>query len=189
MSGIEVLLYMLPITDNSMVYLTLFLSPTTIVSQWEVPTEYQPPFPPPPPPQPQPQFTTPTASATLAPSPDTTPINHDSLKRMAQVAELEERDIIQPPKRRGPYGGWTTVAIKEREEEEKEESAEGEGTEEEKDRDVTDGGKVQFEEKTLSVRLGEDEESNEMKGEFKGFSFKKRTNKPRPQTRQRTSDI
>ena len=65
---------------------------------------------------------------------------------------------------------------KEREEEEEEEEETG----------------VQFEEKTLTGGLGEEEEngSGEVKGEFKGFTFKKRTKfKERPQARQRTSDI
>lgn len=86
----------------------------------------------------------------------------------------------QPPKRRGPYGDWSTVAevVKE---EVVEESGPVKG---EKDEEAAANGdeEIQFEEKKISSgELTEDTD-------FKGFSFKKRTNRGKPQIRQRTSD-
>ena len=85
----------------------------------------------------------------------------------------------QPPKRRGPYGDWSTVAevVKEEVEEEPEPVKE----EKEVESATNDDEEIQFEEKKISGELTEDRD-------FKGFSFKKRTNRGKPQIRQRTSD-
>lgn len=116
-----------------------------------------------------------------------TPVEEKSYKRPPDQAELEERGVYQPSKRRGPYGGWTTVAVVERNEEAEGGGGNGEQLEEEQEDTVDKVEEVQFEEKKISGGLAEVGES-EVK-EFKGFSFKKRTNRGRPKIRQRTSDM
>lgn len=87
----------------------------------------------------------------------------------------------QLPKRRGPYGNWSTVAEVVKEEvEEEPEPVKGE-KDGESESATTNDEEIQFEEKKISGELTED-------GDFKGFSFKRRTNRGKPQIRQRTSD-
>ena len=126
----------------------------------------------------------PVPSSKDAPKPPDSAIN--PLKRPIDQAEVEKRDTYQPPKRRGhPYGEWNTVAVVEKEEEPVENRVADGG---EKEEEEVDDEEIQFEEKTISKGLAE-EENRELKGEFKGFSFKKRTNKEKIQIRQRTSDV
>lgn len=123
-----------------------------------------------------------SVAVTTASSDSSATTGGNSLKRPSEKAEVEERDTHQPPKRKGPYGSWTTVAVVERDVEEKV------GTGESEEQDTEDAPpqeeEIQFEEKTISGELSE-----ELRGEFKGFAFKKRTNKERPQIRQRIGDV
>lgn len=145
-----------------------------IVTQWEVPAEFQvavlPPMlqvPPPP-------------GAATAPN-----------KRPLDKAEVEEQSACQPSKRRNPYGEWSTVSVIERDEEaegeEGEENQRGDTEDTEEGKEDRTSGEIQFEEKQISGGLSA--ETKELKGDFKGFAFKKRTSKERPQIRQRTSDF
>lgn len=114
---------------------------------------------------------------------DTQPV-----KRSSEEAGLDEKASHHPPKRAGPYGGWTTVAVIEREPEEEEEEGDEDGEAEQEVQDSEEKEQFQFQEK-VSRGLAQEEESGERKGEFKGFAFKKRQSKGRPQIRQRTSDF
>lgn len=135
-----------------------------------------------------------TATAQLLPPTadvsESTSKDEQSLKRPADETELEAR-IVHPPKRRGPYGAWTTVAVIERNVKEEDQEVQESNTnkaEEDGNTPSSHGeGGIQFEEKRLSGGL--ETEDNEVKGEFKGFSFKKRTNKGRPKIRQRIGDV
>lgn len=148
-----------------------------IVTQWEVPAEFQivalPPVAQVPPP--------PGAVTALGYTAS------NSLKRPLDKAEVEEQSAHQPSKRRNPYGEWSTVAVVESDEEgEGDQGRDTENTKEDKE-DRT-SGEIQFEEKQISGGLSS-EETKELGGDFKGFAFKKRTSKGRPQIRQRTSDF
>ena len=166
----------------------------SLVTQWEVPESLRAAAQPPSLPTstasqltsssyPPGTTTGPTSTAT-GPTSSSDTMDERSLKRTADQAEVEERDVVQPPKRSGPYGGWTTVAVIERDVEQETPTAatEKEGGDEQTSQEEEQ--EVQFEEKKISGDLGE-----EFKGEFKGFSFKKRTNKDRPQIRQRIGDV
>ena len=122
------------------------------------------------------------------PAPATTTEN--SLKRPSDKAEVENRNTHQHAKRRNPYGEWSTVAVIEREEETEEVKGEGETVSDDASKggkeDET-GGEIQFEEKKISGGLSVGDK--DLKGDFKGFAFKKRASKGRPQIRQRTSDF
>ena len=156
------------------------------VTQWEVPKELQAAA------TVSPASVAPTTStgALSQPPSSTAAGSQQPVKRSSEEAGLEKTDTHRPPKRTGPYGGWTTVAVIEREPEEENKVGEAGETEEEVE-DTEQKEQFQFEEKKISGGLAAEEEegSGELKGEFRGFSFKKRLNKGRPQIRQRTSDF
>jgi hypothetical protein len=136
-----------------------------------------------------PQFLPPVPGAVAAPASTTTA---NPLKRPLDKAEVEERSAHQYPKRRNPYGEWSTVSVREEEIEvpqEKEDKEEKEGEGDQGAGDHETDGDIQFEEKKLSEGLSVESNDRQLKGDFKGFVFKKRTSKGRPQTRQRTSDF
>lgn len=172
-----------------------------LVTQWELPVEFQRAARPPPqaatqhPPPAPPQILS-TSGTNTAPASGSTGTTDNSLKRLPDSAELEERSAHQPAKRRGPYGDWSTVSVIERGDDQTTDEVKDEGGETEETKEGTeegiDGGEIQFEEKKILGGLAEDEGLDAgLKGDFKGFSFKKRTakGKGRPQIRQRTSDI
>lgn len=147
-----------------------------LVTQWELPPEFLPP------PVPG-NFGALGAPPPFAPAPPGAPAT--TVKRLPEKAELEERSDHQPAKRRGrPYGEWSTVAEIEKDDDELEDQGgDIEGTKEE---ETTE--EVHFEEKRISEGLTA-ETDLKGPGDFKGFAFKKRTGKGRPQVRQRTSDF
>ncbi len=159
------------------------------MSQWDLPENFQlqsvPPPPPPPLPCPAPETSTPTTGISSSVS-----STQGSLKRSSDKAELEERDTNQKPrpKRATPYGSWTTVSITEKDTTECDANTTGDNKNEAKEEEDAALRGTQFQEKTLSVGLDSDDDRKGEDG-IKGFSFKKRTNKKRPQSRQRTSDV
>lgn len=156
-----------------------------LVTQWEIPAEFRVPIVPPHAPR-LPLPPPPPPASTSAKTTTTTTDN--SLKRPSDKAAVESRSTHQPAKRRNPYGEWSTVAVIEREEETEEVEEEGEtvsdNVSKEGKSDETGRG-IQFEEKKILGGLSD----GDLKGDFKGFTFKKRANKGRPQIRQRTSDF
>lgn len=154
------------------------------MTQWEVPESFQIAIAPPPVPASTASHLSPDLAVSTAGSATT---DEKSFKRPLDQAEVEDSDVHQPPKRRGTYGAWTTVAVVEKDSEEEEEEEKQDANDKEDNTDSATRGEeeVQFEEKKISGLLEEDE----MRGEFKGFAFKKRTNKGKAQIRQRIGDV
>ena len=150
-----------------------------LVSQWEVPEDFQTV-----PDQAKPESTdAPSSPPTSSAVSSTTDGQTDNLKRSAEQADVEEPEVC--PKRRGrAYGGtWTTVAEYDRHEP----NETGTHEEEEEEEDLpTKKQEIHFEEKTLTGSL-EPDEDGKVGASFKGFSFKKRNNKGMNKIRERTS--
>lgn len=171
------------------------------MSQWHPPVEFQPP---PPPPPPSSSGARPTSEGQT--SADEAGVSANSTHGLNETGGVkrsladetgvdDDENTHHLPKRRDPYGAWTVVSVREINQDATTHQPVAEDKQEEKEgENLNNEEEVQFKEKTLSGQLGDDDEEDgnskgELKGDFKRFSFKKRTNKGRPQTRQRTSDV
>ena len=151
------------------------------MSQWEIPENYQQSS------GPAPEENKPRAS-TEPPSPTASEsTSSETPKRTAEQAGLVEDEKVHHQPKRVPYGGaWTTVTVYEKEETEPQgtgDRQEDEGQEQQQSKKQ----EIQFEEKKLTGGLMGDE--GKLGGDFKGFTFKKRTNKGTTKLRGRTSDF
>lgn len=130
--------------------------------------------------------TGPPSSTTAEPSSTTDSSSTENVKRTAEKAGMQEPSEHTQPKRKArAYGSaWTTVTVYDQDKAEPHENSDKQGDDSEEESTKEE---IQFEEKTLSGGILQSDHGK-LGGDFKGFSFKKRTNKRVAKIRGRTND-